>query len=116
MAKDKSNQLRIRLSISAVGTYDYLRTDIVPEGERWCLQHIAYENETGARGTFRRYIEGHGYNHYLGEVQGPGSAELLTWDGELWLEPGERHTIRQASATAADVISAYITGYKVFTD
>lgn len=113
---DTKNQLRIRKSISAVGTLDYVKTDIVPGGEMWCIQHIAYENETGARGTFRRYIERGDYNHYLAEVQGPGAAELIVWDGELWLMPGDRHTIRQASATAADVISAYLTGYKVFLD
>ena len=112
----KTNQLRIRKSTIAAGTFDYVRTDTVPPGEMWCIQHIAYENETGARGTFRRYIEGGGYNHFLAELQGPGAAELITWDGELWLMEGERLTLRQASATAADVISLYATGYKVFQD
>lgn len=105
--------LRIRESaIAAGGTYDYVKSEIVPPGELWCLQTIAYENETGARGTFRRYIEGHGYNHYIAELQGPGSAELITWEGEVWLTPGERLTVRQTTVTAADVLSLYATGYK----
>lgn len=113
----KTEQLRIRQRASAAGgTYDYVKTDRVPPGELWVLQHIAYENETGARGTFRRYIDRGDYNHYLAEVQGPGSAELITWDGELWLMPGDRLTIRQASCTAADVLSLYATGYKVYPD
>lgn len=107
-------QLRLRNHLAATGgTYDYVKTEMVPPDKMWCLQHIAYENETGARGTFRRYIDGHGYNHYLAELQGPGAAELITWDGELWLMPGEQLTVRQASCTAADQLSLYCTGFEV---
>jgi len=105
--------IRIRKHAKATGgTYDYVQTDIVPTGRLWCLQHIAYENETGARGTFRRYIEGHGYNHYVAELQGPGAAELIHTDKDQWLLPGERLTIRQATCTAADVLSLYCDGYE----
>lgn len=107
--------LRIREHFTCVGslTYEYVKSRIVPPGDLWCLQHIAYENETGARGTFRRYIERGDYNHYLAELQGPGLAELITWDGELWLGPGDRLTIRQASCSASDVLALYADGYKI---
>lgn len=111
--------LRIRqvaLAIGAGAAYDYVKTDIVPTGELWCLEGIAYENETGARGTFRRYIEGHGYNHHIAEQKTPGAGELIFTDKILFLLPGERLTIRQASATAGDVIALYCHGYKVFSD
>ena len=93
-------------------TFDYVKSDIVPQGEIWCLQGIAYENETGARGTFRRYIEGHGYNHYIAEHQSPGAAELIFTDKLLYLLPGERLVIRQASPSASDVLALYAHGYK----
>jgi hypothetical protein len=107
--------IRIRENFVCAGslTYEYLKTDIVPPGELWCLQHIAYENETSAKGTFRRYIERGDYNHYLAEVQGPGAAELITWDGELWLIPGDRLVIRQGAPDANDILALYATGYKV---
>lgn len=107
--------IRIREHTVCVGSlsYEYVKSDIVPPGELWCLQHISYENETHAVGTFRRYLERGDYNHYLAEVQGPGAAELITWDGELWLMPGDRLTIRQVTPTASDVLSLYATGYKV---
>ncbi len=106
--------IRIREHAKASnGTLDYIKTEIVPPGEIWCLQGIAYENETGARGTFRRYIEGHGYNHYLSEHTSPGAAELIFTDKLLYLLPGERLTIRQASCTANDILSLYIHGYKI---
>lgn len=106
--------IRIRESVTySSGTYAYVKSSIVPTDEIWCLQGIAYENETGARGTFRRYIEGHGYNHYLGEHQSPGAAELIFTDELIYLLPGERLTIQQASPTASDVLSLYAHGYKL---
>ncbi len=106
--------IRIREKKVVVDTaLEYVKSAIVPSGEIWCLQNITYENETGARGTFRRYIEGHGYDHFVAEIQGPGAAELIQWDGELFLLPGERLTVRQASCTANDVLSLYAHGYKI---
>ncbi len=107
--------IRIRQHFTCVGslTYEYVKSEVVPQGELWCLQNISYENETGASGTFRRYIEGHGYNHYVAELQGPGAAELITFEGELWLLPGERLVIRQASVSASDILSLYALGYKI---
>lgn len=109
--------LRIREHAKATdGTLDYVKSRIVPPGQIWCLEGIAYENETGARGTIRRYIEGHGYNHYLAEQQSPGAAELIFTDKILFLIPGERLTIRQASCTVNDVLSLYAHGYVIFSD
>lgn len=106
--------IRIRENAKASGgTYDYVKSETVPPDEIWCLQGIAFENETGARGTFRRYIEGHGYNHYVAEHQSPGAAELIFTDKILYLLPGERLVIRQASCTANDILALYAHGYKV---
>jgi hypothetical protein len=109
--------IRIRERAIATGdSYDYVKSEIVPPGQIWCLQGLAYENETGARGTFRRYIEGHGYNHYLAEHSSPGAAELIDSDKILYLLPGERLTIRQASCTASDALALYAHGYMVESD
>ena len=106
--------IRIReVIVASGGTYDYLKSDIVPPGELWCLQGCQYENETGARGTFRRYIEGHGYNHYIAEHLSPGAAELIVSEKDIYLMPGERLVVRQASCSASDVLALYSQGYKV---
>lgn len=106
--------IRIRKTTKASGaTYDYLKSDTVPPGEIWCLQGIAYENETGARGTFRRYIEGHGYDHFLGEKTSPGAGELVQTNWKVYLIPGERLVVRQASCTSGDILGLYAHGYKV---
>lgn len=106
--------IRIREVAKATGgTYDYVKSEIVPPGEIWCLQGIAYENETGARGTFRRYLEGHGYDHHIAEHQSPGAGELIFTDEILYLLPGERLVIRQATCTLDDVLALYAHGYKI---
>ena len=106
--------IRIREVTVAAGTTNVtVKTEIVPPGEIWCLQGIAYENETHTGGVFRRYIEGHGYNHYLAEHTPAAAAELIFTDKILYLLPGERLVVRQATCTALDVLALYIHGYKI---
>jgi hypothetical protein len=105
------------ITLTAVGTYDYLKSKQVKDGELLILTNIAYENTSGARGTFRRYIEGAmGENVMLAELQGPGAAELIFSDKEITLKAGEMMVVRQASCTAGDILKMYLTGFKVFED
>ncbi len=104
-------QIRIRERASAsVTTFDYVRSKQVPAGKTWRLHDIAYENETGARGTFRLLIEGHGYEHMIEEVQGPGSGELMTHPDIIYLSGGERLAVKQESCTASDALALYALG------
>jgi hypothetical protein len=106
--------IRIReVTVAAGGSYDYVKSQIVPPGEIWCLQGIAYENETGLRGAFRRYIEGHGYDHHLVESHVADTGELVYTDAVLYLIPGERLVVRQAGCSASDVLALYAHGYKI---
>jgi len=95
------------------GTYDYVYSKKVPHDEIWCLQGIAYENETGARGTFRRGIERSDDYEWYAEHENPAADELIFTDKVLFMIPGDRLAIRQASATANDIIRLYAHGYKV---
>ncbi len=107
----KWRQIRIRKRETAAGgTYDYVKSNPVPRGKTHRLHDITYENETGARGTFRLYIEGHGYDHMIEELQGPGSAELITHPDTVYLTEGEVLVIRQASCTASDKLALYALG------
>ncbi len=106
--------IRIReVAVATGGTYDYVKSAIVPPGEIWCLQGQAYENETHQGGKWRRYIEGHGYNHYLEENTPAAAAELVSTDKILYLLPGERLVISQATCSASDVLALYAHGYKI---
>jgi hypothetical protein len=106
--------IRIREVAKVPGDVDYyVKSEPVPPGEIWCLQGIAYENETGARGTFRRYIEGHGYNHYVAEHTSPGAGELVFTNQIIYLIPGERLVISQESCKTNDILALYAHGYKV---
>lgn len=103
-------------AVSAAAAYDYLKTKQVADGELEIIETVAYENETGARGTFRRYIERGAENLYVVEHKSPGAAELIFNDKTLTLLPGERLVVRQASCSASDVLKLYVTGYKIFTE
>jgi hypothetical protein len=107
--------IRIRKNFTCVGSlsFEYVKTEIVPPGEIWCLQNISYENEGVGVGVFRRYIEGHGYNHYLGEQTTVAAKVIYSTDDILYLIPGERLVLRQVTPTAADVLALYAHGYKV---
>lgn len=109
--------LRISKKVAALGgSFDYVKSDRVPPGEVWALQGQAYENQTGARGTFRRYIERPADNLFLGEQTSPGSGTLYTTDNQVFLVEGECLVLRQASATANDVLALYAHGFKIFLD
>lgn len=106
---------QVKREVYAAGTYAYVKTEIVPNGQVWRVSNVAYVNETGARGTFRRYIEGHGEEIFLAELQGPGSNELIFSDVPFYMVPGERLMIRQASCSASDVLKLYVIGEIIFT-
>jgi hypothetical protein len=111
----KQDILRIDKHILATdGTLDYVKS--VPPRQVWVIRGYAYENETGARGTFRLYIEANTGNHYLSELQGPGAAELIYSRDELRLREGERLVLRQASCTVADKLALYADGYIIFAN
>ncbi len=106
--------IRIRESKVAPGTVDVeVKTDIVPPGEIWCLQGQAYENEGVGTGRFIRYIEGHGYNHYLGEQTTVVAKAIYSTADLLYLIPGEREVLVCTAPTLNDVIALYAHGYKV---
>lgn len=108
--------LRIdKVAVALGGTYDYVKSDQVPENEVWCLQGISYENETGARGTFRRGRQKSGAYSWDAEHEAPAADELIFTDKILYLVEGEMLVIRQASATAADVIKLTAHGYRIMS-
>ena len=98
---------------AAGGTYDYVKSEAVPQGEIWCLQNVAYENETGARGTFRRGVERAGFYKWYWEYESPAADELVFSEAVSFLYPGESLAVRQASATANDILHLYARGYRV---
>lgn len=108
----KKHALRLRYKEAAGGdTYDYVKSDRVKPGERWLIRSHSFENETGARGTARGYIESHGYNHWLWEQESPAAATLYWSEEDMILTEGERLCVRQASCTSGDKLQLLINGY-----
>lgn len=104
----------ITVVCDATATF-YLKTKQVPDGEIEVIETVAYENETAAEGTFRRYIERGPEKTYIAELQGPGLAELVFSDKTLTLLPSERLVVQQATCHSGDILQLYVTGYRIFT-
>lgn len=103
----------LKRAVAAGGTYDYVESDQVPPGEIWCLQHYAFENETGARGVLRLYIGSQAVPVFLKEEQSPAAGELVWDDAPLFIREGQKLGFRQTSCTLNDVLKLYATGYKL---
>jgi len=104
--------LRIRARASARGeTYDRVKSELVPRGEVWHVNSHSFENESGARGTARAYIDGHGLEHWLWEQTSPGAATLYWSEDNIVLKEGERLAVRQATCTEGDQLQLLGQGY-----
>lgn len=100
--------------LAAGGTYDYVKSERVPVGQQWHITSHSFENETGARGTARGYIDGHGYEHWLWEQTTPLAATLYWSEEDITLTEGEQLCVRQASCTASDKLRLLINGHIVY--
>ncbi len=109
----KKMPLDIDVTALASGdTYDYIESDQVPPGEIWAIQICGFENQTGARGTVRRYKGTRVSPLFLEEEIAPSANELVWSDAPVYLRPGQKIGFRQATCTAADVLRLYATGYR----
>lgn len=103
--------LRLRQKATASDeTFDYVKTDPVGRGEQWLIRSHSFENESGARGTIRGYIEGHGYKHWLWEQASPAEDTLYWFEENFILTEGERLCVRQASCTSGDIMQLLVNG------
>ena len=104
--------LRIRARAKATGeTYDYVKSDPVPRGEVWHINSHSFENESGARGIARAYIDTAGYKHWLWEQTSPTAATLYHSVDDIILSEGERLSVRQATCTDGDMLQLLGQGY-----
>ena len=110
MAEKEPKDIVVRKDASG-DTYDYIETDQVPPGERWCLEHYAFENQTGNRGAVRLYKGDKTLPYFLKEHEAPLANELVFEDAPLFIREGQRLGFRQASCTSGDDLVLYATGY-----
>lgn len=104
--------LRIRARLSAAGgTYDRVMSEPVPRGEVWHINSHSFENESGARGTARAYIAGHGLEHWLWEQTSPSASTLYWSEDNIMLGEGERLAVRQESCTSGDKLQLLGQGF-----
>lgn len=113
----RENALRLRYrAVAADETLDYVKSERVKSHELWHIRSHSFENETGARGTARSYVESHGYEHWLWEQESPAAATLYWSEENMILSEGERLCVRQASCTSGDKLQLLINGYIEYLD
>jgi len=109
--------LRIRVAKESTGATDeYLQTEKVEPERIWCIQTLAFENETSVTAEVRVYIEGHGYPHYILQQENPPAADLYWFTDDFLLVEGERLVCRFTGTTSGDLLRMYLTGYWMFSE
>ena len=113
MARKNALRLRYRKLFASAGLVT-LQSEPVPDDQIWCIQRAAWEIDkatSGGNTRCRRYIDGHGYKHYLSEEDAP-TANALYWDADpVWLTPGEMMSLDIDEAQADTVALMSLTGY-----
>ncbi len=92
-----------------------LRSDPVPKGLIWVVQHVAWEIDkvtSGGNTRARLFIAGPGYRHYLEEQQSPAADNLYTWNEKVWLYYAERLAIEIDQGQASTTAEMHLTGYR----
>jgi len=109
------NALRIPLQKKFTSNaLSVLESEPVPVDKIYCIQQVAWEIDTATSGgntRVRLFIDGHGYNHYIQEQDGPSTNTLYTYSIPLWLVPGEMLAIEIDYAGTNTVAKMWLTGY-----
>jgi hypothetical protein len=96
-----------------------LYSEHVPQGQEWRIERLAYEGDTATSSGETRarvYIDGHGYNHYLHEQDGPTADALYVITEPFTLAAGERAALEWDEAQADTRLRMYLTGHFRFVD
>ena len=87
-----------------------LKFERVKTGERWEVDVLAFRDNTTSPSRIDVYKEGHGYNHYVGQVQPAVKGYVYTLDRKFWVGPGETLVVEFRGGGSADDMEAWITG------
>jgi len=100
--------------LSSDGSTDvFLKTDRVPRGEVWVINHVSFEDETTAYTQARLFRGTEQRPQWLSEELNP-LAGVLYWDSEeYWLIEGEEMGVRFNGTTAADILTATFSGKRL---
>ena len=99
------------LSVKAAAGSNDLKQDEVPDGQLYCVQRVAVENETTAYTDLRILATGGAKEFLLVEEDSPQAATLYWTTDPVYLREGQYIVCRLSGCTANDVLKAYLTGW-----
>lgn len=107
----KKHPFHLILSKKAAAGSNDLEQGQIPDGQLYCVQRTAIENETTAYTDLRILIAGAGGEFLLAEEDNPEAATLYWVDTPFYLREGQYLVCRLSGCTANDILKAYITGW-----
>ena len=91
-----------------------LKSERVDPEKIYRVEQVTWEIDkttSGGNTRVRLFIDGHGYNHYLEEQDGPTANQLYTYSEPFSLIPGESLAIEIDQGQADTTAEMHLTGY-----
>jgi hypothetical protein len=110
-AKKKALDLA-RIAASTGAATEEIRFDEVPDGCRWCVQHVAARDDTSA---FTRLVLGYtrtGVFRAIEDTPSPAAGTYYTFHEPIYLHEGDRLVLQFVGTTSGDVLRANILGFE----
>lgn len=97
----------------ASGTVE-VQTDLVPDGEQWTIDYIAFEDEDNSATAGRIYTDGVFGRQYWRQWTTLSAATIYAeLRQSVHLAPGEVVGVRVTGATSGDIVRVYLRGHRI---
>ena len=99
-------------TLTAAAGDNTIDSDAVSSGDIYVITAISAEDETSALTSLELWLnDGISNTVKLVHVANPGAGQLVTWTGQVFLDPGMYIEAIYAGATDSDALDLYVSGY-----
>jgi len=105
---------REQLTHDATTTSATVYSNAVPEGERWFLDRLAFDNEQRSTMDVKTSIESGAERHVIHYQSSITKDEPASVQLQLWLRQGERLRFDVSDIVAGDRVTIWVTGNKLY--
>lgn len=89
-----------------------LKFEPVKVGEMWEVENLSFRDNTSATTRIEVYIEGGGWNHFVGQKLPGVSTTVYTLPMPFWVGEGRTLVVEFVGGGATDELEAWATGWK----
>lgn len=95
----------------AIAAADSFLSYIVPSGYLYCVQRVAFEDETTLVTDVRFYVSTPGRDFVIAEKDTLAADTLYVYDEPFYMVEGARLKVAVTGATGGDKLVAYVAGW-----